>query len=269
MTDQTNAAVNGMLPNGRAASSADVQIIPEDKLDKSSIKVAIKAIDNAYTIQWGKDGILDTQVKLNGLKDKVSEQVYSIVKEAVKIAGNDMLMARQVFLSLCAVAETHIKSKHIEKKEEDLPMGQLIPSWANYKSEMSKGLQAGLNPEVRAAEGGALKYPTGDAFRKAAQLATSPNGTGSQAGQTRANTAGSPVLELTQRGFTVGLAAGIQVLLDTCSKLNQGQQDRAAKLIVELAGTMTKWPAEAEAHAKEVDKTAREHAGVNPRRKAA
>lgn len=229
-----NTAVQAaMLPKQNATAEVKFEVLPEDQLPKDAKKHAIDAIDRAYDIQFGKGGILDTSKQLVELKDKVSELVYGVAKEAVSLAGKNLRIARAMFLGLCAVAEAHIKSRHVEKKSEELPIGQLIPQWSTYKSTIAKGLEKGMDPETRNEIGNALKFPTGTAYRNAVLEASKP---GSQAGTQRANNKDSPVLELVSRGWSGKLSAAMQVLCEEFQALTSSEQDLMAPLVVELAG---------------------------------
>lgn len=231
----TNANSAAMLPNGRIAPGNPVAItVTEDQLSSDAKKAAIAAIDRAYDIQWARGGIEDTSKKLGELKGRISECVYDVAKNAVGLSGNDLKVARAMFLALCAVAETHIRSIDTEKNHRELPMGQLIPTWTVYKSDMAKGLEKGIDPGTRAAEGNALKFPTGEAYRVAARLANG-GATGSQAGNGRASNQGSTVNELMKRGMHAHCAAALQVVTDALLKLRPEDQAKYAKPLLAIA----------------------------------
>lgn len=248
-----NTAVKAMLPNGRSDGPATITL-KEENLPVDSRKLACKEIDAAYELQYKAGGIADVEEKLKGLKGKVGEHVYVVCKEAVKIAGNDLRMARAMFLALCAVAEDHIKNKHVEKKSEELPIGQLIPQWSGYKSYIAKGLEKGVDPNARNDVGNALKYATAAQYREAATTAAG-GATGSQAGNSRQAT--GTVMELVARGWAPGLAAAMQVFTNRLNTLSKDEQERFAPRVVALA-------AEIDAFVKEANGTAPESTESEP-----
>lgn len=233
MTTATDKAVGAMLPNGRAAGSPDIKV--EENQLPQDIKVrACKAVDEAYEITWKVGGIEDLKGKLEGLNGKVGEKVYSVAKDALLLAGNKMNVARAMFLALCAVAERHIMNKHTEAKKETVSMGKLIPQWSNYKSVIAKGLEKGLDPTSRSDVGDSLKYATAAQYREAVTKA-SETGTGSQAGNQRANNQNGTVLQLISRGWSPSLSAAMGVLTDGLNSLEHTEQDKVAPWVAELA----------------------------------
>lgn len=248
MTTATDRAVNtmlptstraevpsGMLPNGRAAGAPDIKV-EAAQLPLDAKQRACEAADRAYDIQIGKGGIEDTTAKLRTLESKVGEQVYSVAKDALKIASGKLILARNYFLALCAVAEQHLYNKHVEATKTEKTIGQLIPQWTNYKSYIGKGLEKGIDPMERAEAGDSLKYATAAQYRKAV-TETGAGGTGSQAGtaRTKQNGTNGVVLSLVNSGWSPMLATAMGVLTGELKDLTHEEQDKMAPLVSELA----------------------------------
>lgn len=210
-------------------------------LDRSDLKAAYKAIDTAYDIQFGKDGIEDTQNKLVGLQGRVGEQVYAVAKVAMAHCKNNLVIARSYFLALCSQAETHCQNKYIEKHHEELPMGQLIPLWSQYKSYVAKGLEKGLDPNSTMEDSDAPKFATAAQYRAAVQqIEKEERATGSQAGNER-NSEGQVAtqLQLVAKGWSPKLQASMEVLCKGLNRLTHEEQDTFASDILEIAAKVT------------------------------
>jgi hypothetical protein len=248
-------AVSNAIPANRAGTDIPV---PEDQLPKDMRKHAVEMIDKAWDIQFGKGGIEETARKLEELRGSIADCVYAICKDAVKQAGNDLRMARNIFLGLCAVAEKHLTNK-AKADNDDRPMGQLIPSWPVYKSQIAKGLGAGIDPNAKAEIGGAPEYPTGNAY--IAKVKTESGGaTGSQAGTDRQqqNQTSNTVQELVSRGFTTNLSTAMGILVSKLQKLNIGNQDRFAAKLINLAKEADEMLAKQQEEDKEREEQARQ-----------
>jgi len=233
-----NATVN-------AVKATIVPDFKEADLNADLKKHACEAIEKAYDIHWGKGGINDTTEKLKGLQGKVGEQVYAIAKDAIKYAGNSMAIAKSMFLALCAYAEKHLKAKYVEEKGEEATVGKLVPQWSQYKTDIAKGLEKGIDPEARTPEK-AKAYPTAASYREAARKANG-GATGSQAGQQRENSSGSLVLQLQgkQWGMNPVLAAAIHVMASNLARLDHQEQASFAAPILNIAKDAEKLFAEA------------------------
>jgi hypothetical protein len=244
MTTQTNAAVSNAVQNTPAPdTSLHGKTLGEviKDLDKGDLKQAYKAIDTAYDIQWGKDGINDFEEKLKGLQGKVGEQVYSVAKVAMEHCEDRLVIARSYFLALCSQAETHCQNKYIQKYREEKPIGQLIPLWSQYKSAISKGMEKGLNPSETMDDSDAPKYATAAQYRAAVQqLEKEDRATGSQAGDGR-NSEGQTAtqLQLVTKGWSPRLSAAMEVMCKALNGLTHEEQDKFATKILDLGAEIT------------------------------
>lgn len=245
MTTQTNAAVktavqntpptHGPVPPDTSLDGKTLGQVLND-LDKKDLKEAYKAIDAAYEIQWGKDGIEDVQEKLKGLQGKVGEHVYSVCKTAMEHCKGKVIVARAYFLALCSQAETHCQNRYIQKYKEEKPIGQLIPLWSTYKSAIAKGMEKGIDPGELMEDTDTEKYATAAQYRAAVQaLDASERATGSQAGNTR-NSEGqtATTLQLVTKGWSPKLAASMEVMCKALNGLTHEEQDKFADKILTL-----------------------------------
>lgn len=220
------------------------ELIKDENLAKSDLKVAHKAILTAYDIQWKQGGIEDTQAKLKGLQGKVGEQVYTIAKAAMEhCKGFSLKVVRLYFMALCAKAEEGLRSKHIEEKQEEKPIGQLIPLWSVYKSSIAKGLEKGLDLTKRNEESNALIYPTASAYRAAVQeIEAKERATGSQAGNER-NTEKqtTTAFQLVAKGWAPRVSAAMDVLCQALNGLTHEEQDKFAPAILALGNDVAEY----------------------------
>jgi hypothetical protein len=253
----TNQQVSNAVQNTLKPTEVTVT---EDQLAPDLKKKACKAIDEAYDIQWRKGGVEDTKKILEGLQGKIGEKVYTVAKLACEQAKNNFPIARAMFLALCAVAEKHIKNTHTEAKGEEVSVGKLIPQWSAYKADIAKGLERGIDPQSRG-EGGSLKYATAAQYREASRTGNGGS-TGSQAGQQRANTNGSVVLQLVERGWNATLSAAMQVLSEKLNALSVDEQAAWAPRVLALAGEvdqrLTELKASKDQNASVVEQVAKE-----------
>lgn len=245
MTNQTNAAVSNAVQNTPPTpdTSLDGKTLGQvlNDLDKKDLREAYKAIDTAYEIQWGKDGIEDVQEKLKGLQGKVGEQVYTVCKTAMEHCKGKVIIARAYFLALCSQAETHCQNKYIKKYGEEKPIGQLIPLWSTYKSSIAKGMEKGIDPAETMEDSDAPKFATAAQYRAAVQaLEAAERTTGSQAGNTR-NSEGqtATTLQLVTKGWSPKLAASMEVMCKALNGLTHEEQDKFADAILNLGAEIT------------------------------
>lgn len=245
MTTQTNAAVSNAvqntptLPDTSLHGKPLIEVLKD--LDKSDLKQAYRAIDTAYDIQWGKDGINDHEERLKGLQGKVGEQVYSVAKVAMEHCEERLVIARSYFLALCSQAETHCQNKYIQKYREEKPIGQLIPLWSAYKSTVAKGMEKGLSPLETMEDSDAPKYATAAQYRAAVQtLEKEERATGSQAGGER-NSEGQTAtqLQLVTKGWSPRLSAAMEVMCKALNGLSHEEQDKFASKILDLGAEIT------------------------------
>lgn len=235
------AAASAEAPKGGGAvqdtQALQVPAFKPDDLDKKDLKAAYKAIDSAYTIQWGKDGILELEGKLEGLRGKVGEHVFDVAKVAFERCKGALVVARQYFLALCEQAENHIQAKYIEQFKEEKPIGQLIPMWSQYKSSIAKGMERGIDPMERREDTDSLKYPTAATYRAAVQeIEAKERSTGSQAGNDRnSQSETTNQLQLVVKGWSPALSAAFAVLMPEMNRLTHEEQDKFVPLVIDLA----------------------------------
>ena len=211
-------------------------------LDKKDLKAAYKAMDAAYDIQWGQDGIEEVQAKLTGLQGKVGEHVYEIAKIAMQHCEGKLVVARSYFLALCSQAETMKTNWYANKYKEEKPIGQLIPLWSSYKSSIAKGMEKGIDPGTLI-EGttDTPLYATAAQYRAAVQkMEAEGRETGSQAGNAR-NSEGQTAtqLQLVTKGWSPKLAASMEVMCKALNGLTHEEQDKFAPAVLSLGAEVT------------------------------
>jgi hypothetical protein len=226
------------------ASPEVAELVKDENLAKKDLKVAYKAIFDAYDIQWKKGGIEDTQTLLKGLQGKVGEHVYAIAKTAMEhCKGYSLSVTRLYFHALCSKAEEALKSKHIEEKNEEKPIGQLIPLWSVYKTSIAKGLEKGIDPAMRNEESNALVYPTASLYRAAVQeIEAKERQTGSQAGNGRnSDKQTSSAFQLVAKGWAPRVSAAMDVLCQSLNSLTHEEQDKFAPQILALGNEVAEF----------------------------
>lgn len=103
-------------------------------------RLAAKAIESVHLAYYEKGGIRDTAATLTTQLESASVHVYAIAKFAAK-AESSLEEAGSLFIEMCDYAETEYKREHdVENLREALP------TWATYKSNVLRGLRAGLSP---------------------------------------------------------------------------------------------------------------------------
>lgn len=236
-----NAKVQNAVQNTiDQTHTADGKTLAEvvSNLSKGDLAKSYKFMDAAYDIQFGADGIEDTQNKLQGLQGKVGEQVFAIAKLAMDHCGKDRLViALSYFKTLCSKAEEYKEHWYTAKYKEEKPIGQLIPLWSQYKSRIAKGMEKGLNPYALIENTDAPLYATAAQYSTAVQkIEKEERATGSQAGEER-NTEGqaSTQLQLVVRGWSPTLSAAMDVMVKALNALNHEEQDKFANQILDIA----------------------------------
>jgi len=241
MTTQTNAAVTKAVQNTVTESTTlDGKTMGQvvNDLDKSDLKASYKAIGAAYDIYWGKDGIDDTQQKLNSLQGKVGEHVYDVLKLAMEHCKGKLPIVKAYFAALCKKAEEYQMSKYVKENKEEKPISQLIPLWPQYKASLLKGIDMGMSPEDVIDDTDAPKWPTAAKFRTEVQRREkeAKGGTGSQAGNERNNSNQTATqLQLVTKGWSPQLSASMSVLCQALNRLTHEEQDKFAPTVLNLA----------------------------------
>lgn len=247
MTTQTDAAVSNTvqntvgkppLPDTSLHGKPLVEVLKN--LDKSDLKQAYTAMNEAYDIQWGKDGIEEVTAKLQGLQGKVGEKVYTIAKIAMKHCENRLVIARAYFLALCSQAETMKTNWYADKYKEEKPIGQLIPLWSQYKSSIAKGMEKGIDPNMLIEGTDAPKYATAAQYRAAVQVlekeakgANERNDGDKTDGQVKTG------LSVITSGWSPQLRASMEVMCTAFNGLTHEEQDKFAPKVLDLAAEVT------------------------------
>lgn len=103
--------------------------------------VAAKAIENVHLAYFEKGGIRDNAAQLAGQVESASRHVFAIARYAAKAHPKSLDAAASMYIAMCDYAEQTYKEEHrVENVREALP------TWATYKSNVLRGLRAGLNP---------------------------------------------------------------------------------------------------------------------------
>lgn len=224
--------------------------IATEALNADLLKASYELADRAYDIQWGKDGIEDTQAKLTGLQGKVGEVVYAIAKLAYDYCanvpgGHGLSVARQYFLKLCEAAERHIISRDIEMNSRELPITKLVPLWPQYKTSIAKGMEKGIDPMARdpatiteKSPKGSLLYPTAAAYRakvqaiEAQERGANERETDKPADRKEKEAALSVVVS----GLVQPLKAAMGVMYEQLNRLTHEDQMQFVQAILEISG---------------------------------
>jgi len=221
------------------------ELVKDENLSKKDLKIAYQAVFAAYDIQWKKGGIEDTQNLLKGLQGKVGEQVFTIAKAAMDhCKGYSLAVVRLYFLALCSKAEEALKSKHIEEKQEEKPVSQLVPLWATYKTAIAKGLERGIDPYTRNEESNALLFPTASLYRGAVQeLEAKERGSNDRNDGNGRNDEKqtTTALQLVVKGWAPRVSAAMNVLCQSLNGLTHEQQDKFADKILILGNEIAEF----------------------------
>lgn len=103
--------------------------------------VAAKAIENVHLAYFEKGGIRDNAAHLAGQLESASRHVFAIARYAARAHPKSTEEAAQMFVLMCEYAEQTYKKEH-----EVENLREALPTWATYKSNVLRGLRAGLNP---------------------------------------------------------------------------------------------------------------------------
>jgi hypothetical protein len=103
-------------------------------------RIAAQAIENVHLEYYEKGGVRDTAALLTEKLESASRHVFSLAVYAAKNT-TDITEAGRVFVEMCNYAEDSYKKEH----EVD-NLREALPTWATYKSNILRGLRAGLSP---------------------------------------------------------------------------------------------------------------------------
>jgi hypothetical protein len=117
------------------------EIAIRTNLKPNQRKRAEAAIENVHLAYYEKGGIRDTVSQLEGQLETASRHVFGLAQYAAQQHPDDLKVAAQLYVELCEYAEQAYKRTH-----EVENLREALPTWATYKSNVLRGLKAGLNP---------------------------------------------------------------------------------------------------------------------------
>jgi hypothetical protein len=247
---KTNAAIDTAVQNAKTAAEIAKlsegtslngqtlgQVVDPKNLDKGDLAKAYDAMNAAYDIQWGKDGIEETSQKLQGLQGKVGEHVYAVAKIAMAHCEGKLLIARAYFLALCSQAEDMKTKWYTGKYHEEKPIGQLIPLWSQYKSSIAKGLEKGLSPfDLIEGTTDAPRFATAAQFRAEVQkIEKEAKGANERPEGTQSDGQVATGLSVITSGWSSMMRASMEVLCKALNGLSHEDQDAFSAQIRDLA----------------------------------
>lgn len=244
MMTQTNAAVssavrNTPVPDNNLNGKTMGQVIND--IDRNDLKKSYKAIDAAYDIVIRKDGLSDTQSKLDGLKADIGERVYDVLKIALDHCEGKLPIAKAYFAALCKKAEEYFLSRYVKENREETTIAKAIPLWPQYKSSFLKGLDFKMSPAESIPDTDAPRWPTASKYRGEVQKREKDaKGGNSQAGNERnSSNQTTTVVNLVTKGWSPVLAASMNVLCTALNRLSHEQQDQFAQKLLDLGAEVT------------------------------
>lgn len=104
-------------------------------------RLAAKAIESVHLAYYEKGGIRDTAAALTGQLLSAGQHVFALARHAAKENPKSIEQAASMFADMCEYAEQTYKSEHDVDN-----LREALPTWATYKSNVLRGLRAGLNP---------------------------------------------------------------------------------------------------------------------------
>lgn len=216
-------------------------------LDKGDLKKAYKAIDAAYDIHWGKDGISDTQAKLEGLQGKVGEHVYDVLKLAMQHCKGKLPIVKAYFAALCKKAEEYLLSRYVKENREEKPISEIVPLWPQYKTSFLKGIDLGMSPDDTIEDTDAPRWPTAAKFRTEVQKREreAKGGNAQAPGERNSANQTATQLQLVTKGWSPQLSASMSVLCQALNRLTHEEQDKFAPGLLELAAQVETYANEA------------------------
>lgn len=189
----------------------------EVTLTKKQRTLAAKTIDAIYAAYWAKGGLDEVAGKANELKAGLSGTLFGLALEADRVGNGKASAIADVFTALCKAGETHLKESDKKPDQEaSRPVAEILPCWPVLKSNLLKGIKAGIKPS---------EHKTERAFRAATAAKTKKaRKTGRQnAGE------GTAVLTIDSAKLTETLKHLIQV----CATLKGDAQEIAADILLE------------------------------------
>lgn len=242
----TNKAIDNAVQNTITGPKPDTDLHGKPlvevlkNLDKGDLRVAYAAMNAAYDIQWGKDGIEEVQTKLTGLQGKVGEQVYAIAKVAMVHCEGRLAIAAPYFKALCNQAEEMKTKWYAGKYHEEKPIGQLIPLWSAYKSSIAKGMEKGINPNTLIEDTDSPKFATAAQYRAEVQrIEKEAKGANERDDGTKTNGEVKTGLAVITSGWSPQLRASMEVMCAALNGLTHEEQDKFSKQILDVAAAVT------------------------------
>lgn len=158
-------------------------------LNASAQRMSARAIENVHLAYYEKDGIRDNVTAIETKLRSVGQNVFALARHAAKVHPK-LEDAEVMFLAMCEYAEQGYKTEH---RVENLR--EALPTWATLKSNVLRGLRAGLNP---------LEHRTEKIFRSRTMEQVSRAQTRPRPGQARIT--GPPTKPLEPEAITEVLA---------------------------------------------------------------
>lgn len=123
------------------------------------------AIENTHKQYSKPGGLAELEDKLEQSREKCSQYIYGLARFA--FADKAHTEPAQMFSDMCAYAEEQFKARHGVDNVKDV-----LPIWSVFKSNIKRGIRAGLNP---------TDHTTEWEFRKATQNTMVDEATGEPA----------------------------------------------------------------------------------------
>lgn len=190
----------------------------EVTLTKKQRSLAAKTIDAIYASYWAKGGLAEVGDKATELKSGLSQTLFGLALEADKTGNGKAEATAEVFSALCKAGETHLKESDKKPDQEaSRPVAEILPCWPVLKSNLLKGIKAGIRPSDHKTEY-SFKTATQEKTKKAAKKSRQNAGEG------------SAVLTIESAKLTETLKHLIQV----CATLKGDAMEMAADILLEV-----------------------------------
>lgn len=231
---ETNTNAHGMLPNGRAATSAQIGAPASvahaaSQLKPNQITLAQNCIDKIYDGYTGKGGVLELEAKLDSKRGALAMEMRKLAIEAVNMAANNLNLAKTYFLAMCYIAETHLKDKHQNASGKSEKVQDILPLWPQFKNTLVAGFKEKINPKEIGSVSAIKTAVKGIRDARIAEEEAKKATGGTNATGPRLPDAGVMV----KAGWDTKLASVINVLHVELQALSPLGQEKAASLLQE------------------------------------
>lgn len=190
----------------------------EVTLTKKQRNLAAKTIESIYAAYWAKGGLAETTDKATEAREGLSQTLFGLALEADRVGNGKAEATAEVFTALCKAGETHLKETDRKPDQEaSRPVAEILPCWPVLKSNLLKGIKAGVRPSGYKSER-AFRAETQERAKKATKKGRQNAGEG------------SAVLTIESAKLTETLKHLIQV----CSTLKGEATEMAADILLEV-----------------------------------